>query len=191
MKYLRVLREVYLLFRFAFHYIAFYTLKDDFISSDLKNFNTHLFNDASKHSFGFLMLKYPEYRNLFYYRLKNHKLLCAFLKIMAQPCNTFKIGSETLGKNPMFYHSFSTILSCKSIGDNFVVRNNTTIGNKNDDRNQRAIIGNNVQIGANAVIIGGIVIGDNVIVGAGAVVVKNVESNCIVAGNPAKVIRKL
>jgi serine O-acetyltransferase len=38
---------------------------------------------------------------------------------------------------------------------------------------------------------GGITIGDNVIVGAGSVVVKDVPSDCVIAGNPAKVVRYL
>lgn len=45
-------------------------------------------------------------------------------------------------------------------------------------------------IGANAIILPGISIGDEVIVGSGAVVTKNVPSNCIVAGNPAKIIKQ-
>jgi acetyltransferase-like isoleucine patch superfamily enzyme len=36
---------------------------------------------------------------------------------------------------------------------------------------------------------GDITIGDNVIVGAGSIVVKDVPNNCVVAGNPAKIIR--
>lgn len=56
---------------------------------------------------------------------------------------------------------------------------------------QAPTIGNNVIIGANATIIGGISIGDNSIIGAGAVVVKDVQQNTIVAGNPAKIIRKV
>ncbi len=50
-------------------------------------------------------------------------------------------------------------------------------------------IGTRCFIGINAIILPGIVIGDEVIVGAGAVVTKNVPSKCIVAGNPAKIIR--
>ena len=52
-------------------------------------------------------------------------------------------------------------------------------------------IGDNCWIGAGAIICSGVKIGDNVVVGAGSVVVKDVESNSVVAGNPAKVIRKL
>ena len=52
-------------------------------------------------------------------------------------------------------------------------------------------IGDNCWIGAGAIICPNVKIGDNVVVGAGSVVVKDVESNSVVAGNPAKVIRKL
>ncbi len=50
-------------------------------------------------------------------------------------------------------------------------------------------IGKRCFVGANAIIMPGIKIGDQVIVGAGSVVTKNVESNTIVAGNPAKVLK--
>ena len=48
----------------------------------------------------------------------------------------------------------------------------------------------NVWIGENAIILPGIEIGKNSIIGAGSVVTKNVPENCIVAGNPAKIIKK-
>ncbi|MCE9619626.1 MAG: acyltransferase [Planctomycetes bacterium] len=50
-------------------------------------------------------------------------------------------------------------------------------------------IGDDVWIGANAVILGGTSIGDGAIIGAGAVVTKDVPSNAIAAGVPAKVLR--
>mgnify|MGYP002520574860 CR=1 FL=1 len=52
------------------------------------------------------------------------------------------------------------------------------------------IIGKRCFIGSNAIIMCNVKIGDEVIVGAGAVVTKDVPSNCIVAGNPAKIIRQ-
>jgi len=53
------------------------------------------------------------------------------------------------------------------------------------------VIGDNVWIGDKASILSGVHIGDNVIVAANAVVTKNIPSNCIVAGVPAKVIKSL
>jgi acetyltransferase-like isoleucine patch superfamily enzyme len=52
-------------------------------------------------------------------------------------------------------------------------------------------IGNNVWVGWGSIILKGVTIGDNSIVAAGAVVVKDVPSNVIVAGNPAKVIKQI
>jgi len=51
-------------------------------------------------------------------------------------------------------------------------------------------IGNNVSIGSNATILGGINVGDNSLIGAGAVVTKNVLPNTVVAGNPARELEK-
>jgi maltose O-acetyltransferase len=52
-------------------------------------------------------------------------------------------------------------------------------------------IGSRVFIGANSIILPGITIGDDVIIGALSVVTKDIPSKSIVAGNPAKLIRKL
>jgi acetyltransferase-like isoleucine patch superfamily enzyme len=51
-------------------------------------------------------------------------------------------------------------------------------------------IGRDVWIGANAVILGGVTIGDGAVVAAGAVVTKDVEPGAVVAGVPARAIRK-
>ena len=52
-------------------------------------------------------------------------------------------------------------------------------------------IGNSVWIGAHATVCGGVTIGDHAVIGAGAVVLHDVPANTIVAGVPAKVIRKI
>lgn len=46
-------------------------------------------------------------------------------------------------------------------------------------------------LGSGATILGNVVIGENAIVGAGSVVTKNVPAGTIVAGNPARILRKL
>lgn len=52
-------------------------------------------------------------------------------------------------------------------------------------------IGKNCFIGCNSIILKGSVLGDNCVVGAGAVVSGKFENNCVVAGNPASVIKKI
>ena len=52
----------------------------------------------------------------------------------------------------------------------------------------KVVIGNNVYIGQKAMILRGVTIGDNVIIGAGAIVTKDIPSDSVVAGIPARVI---
>lgn len=75
------------------------------------------------------------------------------------------------------------------IGENARIQANVVIGGKG--QSGVPTIGNNVQIGANAVIVGGVEIGDNAIVGAGAVVLKDVPAACVACGVPATVVKKL
>ena len=53
------------------------------------------------------------------------------------------------------------------------------------------VIGDNVWIGGNSVILPGVHIGNDVVIGAGSVVTKDIPDRCIAAGNPCKVIRKI
>lgn len=52
-------------------------------------------------------------------------------------------------------------------------------------------IGKNCFLGCNSIILKGTVLGDNCVVGAGAVVCGKFEADCVLSGNPAKIIRKL
>jgi maltose O-acetyltransferase len=52
-------------------------------------------------------------------------------------------------------------------------------------------IGNNVWIGAGAIILPGVVIGDNCVIAAGSILSKSADAACVYAGNPAKKIKTL
>lgn len=58
------------------------------------------------------------------------------------------------------------------------------------DLKQDVYIGKYCVIGINSIIMPGVKISDHVVVGAGSVVTKDISAHCIVAGNPAKVIKK-
>ena len=100
----------------------------------------------------------------------------------------------TIGKGLSLYHGHALVLNQGVImGENCTLRNSTTIGHKklaNGSFSKCPRIGNNVDIGANVCIIGDITIGDNVVIGAGAVVTKNIPSDCVVVGNPARILEK-
>lgn len=93
-----------------------------------------------------------------------------------------------IGEGMWIAHPYSMILNAESIGKNFRRIHCTTLG---ASKNGIPTIGDNVSLGANVVIIGGVKIGNNVSIGAGSVVVKDISDNSVAVGNPAKVIKTL
>jgi serine O-acetyltransferase len=94
-----------------------------------------------------------------------------------------------IGKGTFFaYGGIAVVVHKRSIiGENVTISQSVTIGGRSNQKGV-PIIGNNVYIGAGAIIIGEITIGDNAVIGAGAVVIKDVESYEVCAGVPAKKI---
>lgn len=125
------------------------------------------------------------FRTLFYHRIGP---IISLLIEWWRPGDKYFIISKTckIGPGVKIAHPYATILNAESIGCNFTCIHCTTLGAK---INGRPIIGDNVQLGANATIVGNVRIGNNVTIGAGAVVVKDIPDNAIAVGNPAKVIR--
>ena len=101
------------------------------------------------------------------------------------------VVSKKIGGGFLVCHGNSTIVYAKSIGKNFLVHQNVTVGRgKKIDGNDVPVIGDNVFIGTGAIVIGGIHIGNNVKIGAGTVVNKDIPDNCTVVGNSMRIICK-
>jgi serine O-acetyltransferase len=102
----------------------------------------------------------------------------------------FIISAGCFGEGLRIDHYGSVIVNPKArIGKNCLIHGNCCIGNKGGESQDSPIIGDNVNIGQNAQILGGIRIADNVTIAAGAIVVKDVlEPNVTVAGVPAKIL---
>jgi serine O-acetyltransferase len=115
-----------------------------------------------------------------------YKVLFKFVQIITGvelPCEVM------LGRNFVIDHFGGIVISgYAKFGDDCRIRNGVVVGLAKNDDPCAPVIGNNVDIGAGAKVLGHIVIGDNVVIGANSVVVKDVEAGKVVAGIPAKVI---
>ena len=91
-----------------------------------------------------------------------------------------------VGRNFVIDHFGGIIISgFAKFGDNCRIRDGVVVGLRRVGENNAPIIGNNVDIGSGAKLLGPIRIGDNVYIGANAVVLCNVPDNSIAVGVPA------
>ena len=95
-----------------------------------------------------------------------------------------------VGRRVRLEHFGGMILVAQWIGDDVIIRQNTTFGIARLDALQdRPVIGNRVEIGAGVVILGAVRIGDGAVIGANAVVRRDVEPGAVMGGVPARRIR--
>lgn len=97
--------------------------------------------------------------------------------------------STRVGTRLRLYHACGLIVHPEAvIGDDCILRQGVTIGYRQPGEGV-PVLGNNVEIGCGAILLGPIRVGDGAKIGAGAVVIKDVPAGAVAAGNPAKVIR--
>jgi serine O-acetyltransferase len=95
-----------------------------------------------------------------------------------------------IGKGLMIHHFGGIVINPKTeIGENCTIRHSVTIGNRKGE-DDIPIIGDFVNIGVGAIIIGKIRVGNYVDIGANAVVLKDVPDNSVAVGIPARIISK-
>ena len=98
--------------------------------------------------------------------------------------------SATVGRRVVIEHQGGIVVHGHCvIGDDCVLRQGVTLGNKTMDRPYDAPkLGSKVNVGAGAKILGAVTIGDGAQIGANAVVVKDVPAGAMAVGVPARVI---
>lgn len=113
-----------------------------------------------------------------------------------------KLYGVRIGNNTMISlgAKIDTHRGTVSIGDNCLVTHGVKILShdgamrlidSSDDGHGFVKIGNNVFVGVNSIVLRNVIVGDNVVIAAGSVVTKDVPSNMLVAGNPARIIKEL
>jgi serine O-acetyltransferase len=114
-------------------------------------------------------------------------ILYKMLKLLSQILTGIDLPCEVqVGRRLTIEHFGDIIISGDTvIGDDVVIRNGVTIGLKRTGIAGAPIIGNRVDIGAGAKILGAIHIGDDVVIGANAVVLKDIPANSLAVGVPA------
>ena len=114
-------------------------------------------------------------------------------------CDIICFKNSTLNIGSGFFNSDVKIRCTKeiNIGDNVFISHDVTIMDSDAhqiksgrEKTKAVSIGDNVWIGSKTLILKGVNIGSGAVIGAGSVVTKDVPAGCIVAGNPARVIRE-
>lgn len=146
-----------------------------------------------------IILLYQGFHALILHRLahKLYKLKVPFLPRLISQFSRFITGIEihpgaTIGKNFFIDHGMGVVIGETAIiGDNCLVYQGVTLGGTGKEKGKRhPTIGNNVTLGAGAILLGNITIGDNSNVGAGSVVIKSAKENSTLVGVPARVVKE-
>ena len=111
------------------------------------------------------------------------------LKLLSQILTGIDLPCEVqVGRRLIIEHFGDIIISGDTIiGDDVIIRNGVTIGLKRTGEMGAPIIGNRVDIGAGAKLLGAIRIGDDVVIGANAVVLQDIPANSLAVGVPAMI----
>lgn len=134
-----------------------------------------------------LLVGQKDFRTQFYLRIGRSR---ALLRLLLPDIKCYSFEGCEIGGGWVLMHGFGVVLNGGAkIGRNCTMYHGVTIGVAND-LEKMPVIGDDVFIGADAKILGGVHIGNHVKIGAGAIVVEDVPDNCTVVGPKAKIIQR-
>ena len=139
-----------------------------------------------------LLATYREFRTLYYYRLRRTDGIARALAIVG---GIFYPGERTLflscpdiGPGLFIQHGFATIVVARHLGADCWINQQVTVGFRESGEAHGPWIGDSVQIGAGAKVLGDIEIGDDARIGANAVVLTDVPAGHTAVGVPARLL---
>jgi serine O-acetyltransferase len=112
------------------------------------------------------------------------------LRLLAEMLCGIEIPCEVvIGQHFIIEHTGAIVISGDAVfGDNCIIRQGVTVGLRHTGQRGSPTLGNRVDIGAGAVLLGKIHVGDDVAIGANAVVLTDVPPRSIAVGVPARII---
>ena len=167
----------------------------------LKKFKEFLYiykkKDPASRSYFEILLCYPGVHALFFHKISNFfwelnlKLIARIMSSFSRFFTGIEIHPAVkIGKNLFIDHGMGIVIGETTvIGDNVSIYQGVTLGGTKWEKKKRhPTIFDNVIIGAGAKVLGPISVGKNSKIGANSVVTKNVQSNTVVIGIPARVV---
>jgi serine O-acetyltransferase len=167
------------------------------IQSIHRDIKAALDRDPAANSAVSVILTYPGFQARQLHRLAHtlHRSRVPFLPGLVAYFNRFSTGIEihpgaTIGEGLFIDHGMGVVIGETAvIGDDCHLTQGVTLGGTSNRHEKRhPTLGNNVQVGAGAKLIGAITVGDHARIGAGSVVVTSVPEYATVVGVPGKVV---
>lgn len=173
----------------------------DILFADVQAKYQRLSKKEIEYNFLNILQKDTTIEAILYYRLERalflknpqHELLPFLANLMKIKTGMELYYSTEIGPGFNIQHGFGIVIGPRhKIGSNFIIHQGVTLGQKNVFSPDEAIvIGNDVTLFAGAKVLGKVSIGDNVQVGANAVLLYDAEPNSVYAGVPAKKVRTI
>ena len=153
--------------------------------------------DPAANNILYVILLYQGFHSLIFYRIAHffYEKHCYFFARLISQLARFLTGIEIhpgakIGRRLFIDHGMGVVIGeTATIGNDCTIYHGVTLGGTGKDKTKRhPDIGNNVMIGCGAKVLGPISVGDNVKIGANAVLTKNAKENTTVVGVPGKEI---